>query len=358
MVEAVVWARCATPAHLAVVAALDARLQASGEDVHFVATTDPQPEGRRGVRAHLAQIDPMLLLWVGGTLDSQTLGAAEEARVPVVVIDAEAADVAEFGSRWFRSRRKAALGHLRTAFTRDQAGRTAFVNAGAPPDRTFAVGVLEDPPAVLPHDEDDRRDLAESLRNRPVWLATQTEPADVPSLAAAQRHAARRSHRLLLVAVAANAGEGQELVDRFQALGLPASLRSSGTPPDEGLQVHVVDVAGELGLWLRLATVAFAGGTLTQSAAQDPFEVAALGAVLIHGPRTTPFTARYDRLVRAGATLQIDGAAALGRAVEALLSADRVAAMATAGWDVTSRGAEATDRIVGLIRARLDEAGL
>ncbi|MCF7698798.1 3-deoxy-D-manno-octulosonic acid transferase [Loktanella sp. M215] len=356
--EAVVWARCATPAHLAVVAALDARLKASGEDVHFVATTDPQPDGRRAVRAHLAQIDPMMLLWVGGTLDAQTLGAAQEAQVPVIVIDAEAADVADFGSLWFRSRRKAALGGLHTAFTRDQAGRMAFVNAGAPADRTFAVGVLEDPPAVLRHVEDDRRALAEALRNRPVWLATQTERADVPSLAAAQRHAARRSHRLLLVAVAANPADGQELVDRFQTLGLPASLRSQGAAPDEGLQVHVVDVADELGLWLRLATVAFAGGTLTQSAAQDPFEVAALGAVLIHGPRTTPYGTRYDRLVRAGATLQIDGAAALGRAVEALLSADRVAAMATAGWDVTSRGAEATDRIVTLIRARLDEAGL
>jgi 3-deoxy-D-manno-octulosonic-acid transferase len=32
--------------------------------------------------------------------------------------------------------------------------------------------------------------------------------------------------------------------------------------------------------------------------------------------------------------------------------------MAMAGWDVTSRGAEATDRIVTLIRNRLDEAGL
>ena len=56
--------------------------------------------------------------------------------------------------------------------------------------------------------------------------------------------------------------------------------------------------------------------------------------------------------------MQVDREAGLGRAVEALLSADRVAAMAMAGWDVTSRGAEATDRIVTLIRNRLDEAGL
>ncbi|MFZ3583261.1 3-deoxy-D-manno-octulosonic acid transferase [Loktanella sp. DJP18] len=356
--EAVVWVRCNTPADAMVVAALDARLRATGEDVVFAATTGIHPEGKRAIRAHLDQIDPMMILWIGGTLDGTTLGTAQEAGIPVVVIDMADTTLNGFSSLWFRSRSRAMLAHLHAVFTREQATADAFVAAGAPKARTHAIGVLEDPPAVLTHIEADRRDLAEALRNRPVWLATQTEPGDVPALAAAQRHAARRSHRLLLVAIAARPAEGADLVERFNTLGLPASLRSIDSEPEEGAQVHVVDAPDEVGLWLRLATVTFACGTLTQSAAQDPFEAAALGAVLIHGPRTEPFAARYARLAKAGATMQIDAQAALGRAVEALLSADRVAAMATAGWDVTSRGAEATDRIVTLIRDRLDEAGL
>jgi len=274
------------------------------------------------------------------------------------VIDMDGTALDSFGRRWFRSRSRGMLAQLHAVYAREQAMADAFVAAGAPKVRTHAVGVLADASAVLPHVEADRRDLADALRNRPVWLATQTEPADVPALAAAQRQAARRSHRLLLVVMAARVSDGPELVTRFGALGLYASLRSAVAEPEEGTQVYVVDMPDELGLWLRLATIAFAGGTLTQSAAQDPFEVAALGAVLIHGPRTQPFTSRYDRLARAGATLQIDNQAGLGRAVEALLSADRVAGMAMAGWDVTSRGAEATDRIVTLIRDRLDAAGL
>ena len=353
----VVWARCAAPADAAVIAALDARLKANGEDVDFAFTTAVHPDGKRAVKAHLDRIDPMLILWIGGALDGATLSAAQDAQVPIVVIDMDGSALTGFASRWFRSRSRIMLAQLHAVFAREQAMADAFVAAGSPKVRTHAVGVLEDPPAVLPHIEADRRDLAEALRNRPVWLATQTEPADVPALAAAQRHAARRSHRLLLVAVAARPADGTELLARFNALGLPAGLRSSDSEPEEGAQVYVVDAPDELGLWLRLATIAFAGGTLTQSAAQDPFEAAALGAVLIHGPRTQPFAPRY-RLSRAGATLQVDNQAALGRAVEALLSADRVAAMATAGWDVTSRGAEATDRIVTLIRDRLDAAGL
>ncbi|WP_394151838.1 3-deoxy-D-manno-octulosonic acid transferase [Loktanella salsilacus] len=356
--EAVVWARCATPADAAVIAALDARLKATGEDVGFAITTQDHPEGRRAVRAHLAKLKPMLLLWIGGPLDTTTLSEAKEAGVPIVVIDLDETALDGIVSRWFPSRSRGILSQLHTVYTREQACADAFIAAGAPADRTFAVGLLEDPPAVLPYIESDRRDLAESLRNRPIWLATQTEAADVTALAAAQRLAARRSHRLMLVAVAARAEDGPALVSQFEAQGLPASLRSLTSEPEEATQVHVVDTPAELGLWLRLATVAFAGGTLTQRAAQDPFEAAALGSVLIHGQRTAPYTARYDRLARAGATLQVDGEAGLGRAVEALLSADRVAAMAMAGWDVTSRGAEATDRIVTLIRNRLDEAGL
>ena len=356
--EAVVWARCATPADAAVIPALDARLKADGEDVTFAVTTGAHPDGKRGVRAHLGHVDPMLILWIGGALDGATLSAAQEAQVPVVVIDMDGTALDGFASRWFRSRSRAMLAELHAVFAGDRATAEAFVAAGSRRPVTHAIGVLEDPPAVLPHIEADRRDLAEALRNRPVWLATQTEPADVPALVTAQRQAARRSHRLLLVAVAARPRDGADIVARFAALGLSAGLRSTDSEPQEGAQVHVVDVPDELGLWLRLATIAFAGGTLTQSAAQDPFEAAALGAVLIHGPRTQPFAARYDRLARAGATLQIDNQAALGRAVEALLSADRVAAMAMAGWDVTSRGAEATDRIVTLIRDRLDAAGL
>ncbi|SEN59380.1 3-deoxy-D-manno-octulosonic-acid transferase [Loktanella fryxellensis] len=358
MVEPVVWARCATPAHAAAVAALDARLRADGEDVTFAVTHDPQPEGRRTVTAHLDRLSPMMMLWVGGALDAAVLATVTEAKVPVIVIDADASALDGFVNRWFPSRSRAILSRLRAVYTRDPMAAAAFVAAGAAPNRTHAVGLLEDPPAVLPHVEADRRALADILRSRPLWLATQAELGDVATLAAAQRHAARRSHRLLLAVTTAVPGAGSAFVAGFEALGLPASLRSESCAPDENVQVHVIDAAEEIGLWLRLATVTLAVGTLTQSAAQDPFEAAALGSVLIHGPRTAPFAERYDRLARAGATLQVDNAAGVGRAVEALLAADRVAAMAMAGWDVTSRGAEATDRIVTMIRQRLDEAGL
>ena len=58
----------------------------------------------------------------------------------------------------------------------------------------------------------------------------------------------------------------------------------------------------------------------------------------------------------AGAARVVLNGAELGRAVEALLAPDRVALMAHAGWDVATRGAEVTNRIVDLIHEAVSRA--
>jgi 3-deoxy-D-manno-octulosonic-acid transferase len=56
----------------------------------------------------------------------------------------------------------------------------------------------------------------------------------------------------------------------------------------------------------------------------------------------------------AGASREIASPTELGEAVEGLLNPDRAAAMAHAAWAVCSTGAEATNRVVDLIRRHLD----
>ena len=59
-------------------------------------------------------------------------------------------------------------------------------------------------------------------------------------------------------------------------------------------------------------------------------------------------------MARAGASREITGPANLGETVEELLNPDRAAAMAHAAWEICSTGAEATNRVVDLIRRHLD----
>ncbi len=137
--------------------------------------------------------------------------------------------------------------------------------------------------------------------------------------------------------------------------GLRVAQRAEGDEPEDGTQVYLADGPAEMGLWLRLAPVAFLGGTLPNGpGSRDPFEAAALGVALIHGPATASHGEHWARLDTAGASRIVLNGQELGRAVEALLSPDRAAAMAHAGWDVATKGAEVANRVIDLIREALE----
>ena len=142
--------------------------------------------------------------------------------------------------------------------------------------------------------------------------------------------------------------------------GLRVALRAEGAEPEDRTQVYLADGTSEMGLWLRLAPLTFLGGTLARGpGGRSPFEAAALGSALLHGPVTAPHKEAWLRLETAGATRAVSNAAELGQAVEALLAPDRAAAMAQAGWDVATEGAEVMNRVADLVEElifRQDEA--
>ena len=69
-----------------------------------------------------------------------------------------------------------------------------------------------------------------------------------------------------------------------------------------------------MGLWYRLAPVALVGGSFGPVEGHNPWEAAALGCAILHGPRTENFSADYNELDGAGAVLAIS-AETLGAAL-------------------------------------------
>ncbi|MBS1302323.1 hypothetical protein [Loktanella sp. SALINAS62] len=332
-------------------------LAADGDAVTLVLTGamgQAHPIGKRDARSYIDAQRPVLLVWLGGTLDLGTLQAAADAGLPVVMVNMDDSALSPIMGFWSRGRARAILARTRYMLTVNEHAAAAFRAAGVPQARLRAGVRLEEPVSVLPYDEDDRREISDALNNRPVWLATKVTMDMVDSLIAAQRHATRRAHRLLLVVEAAQGLDGQMLVNAFNDQRLLTDRSSRTRIPQEANQVHVADSDGDLGLWLRLASVTFAGGTFSKVKAQDPFEIATLGSGLVHGPVTNPYGLRYARLDAAGAARPIADWTVLGRTVEDLLAPDRVAKLVTAGWDVASQGAEAAEIVVSQIRDAVD----
>ena len=115
--------------------------------------------------------------------------------------------------------------------------------------------------------------------------------------------------------------------------------------------------SAELGLWYRLASVTYMGGTLTNGAgvARHPFEPAALGSAIVHGPHLSAQAAEWQGLDRAGGARRIHAASALPAAIEDLSAPDAAARLARSAWEVSTAGAEITRRIADAILSDLPE---
>jgi 3-deoxy-D-manno-octulosonic-acid transferase len=207
---------------------------------------------------------------------------------------------------------------------------------------------------VLPCNERERRDLAATLGSRPVWLAGDLPMAELPEVIAAQRAASRSAHRLLVIVAPRDGADGPAMARRMAEAGLRVTARADGAEPEEAAQAYLAEGTGEMGLWLRLAPLSYVGGTLAGPGGRNPFEAAALGSAILHGPRTAPWETHWQRLAAAGAARLVRTGAELGGAVESLLAPDRVAAMAHGAWDVATQGADAVARAADVIREALD----
>jgi 3-deoxy-D-manno-octulosonic-acid transferase len=148
---------------------------------------------------------------------------------------------------------------------------------------------------------------------------------------------------------------GPEIAEMLRAQGWRVELRSEGNEPNSETDIFVADTLGEMGLWYRLAPVSFLGGSLAEIGGHNPFEPAALGSAILHGPHVESAKEVYDMLSAAGASRMVKDSQELASAVIHLLEPQNAAEMAHAAWEVTSSGAEATDNALSVLQNILDE---
>ncbi len=248
------------------------------------------------------------------------------------------------------------LDHFEAFLLPSAAEAQAFHGAAVDPGRTHVTGPLSDTALALPCSEDALSKLKEQLGSRPIWLASRVTLDELDAVEAAQRRTIRAAHRLLVVIIPRVLEDGPDIAGALETQGWSTAVRSRGEPPSETVQVYIADAGDEMGLWYRLAPITFLGGTLSDEVEPaDPFEPAALGSAIVHGPVTGAAMVRFDRLSAADASVQISDGDALGDAIFRLLSPDKAAVLAHAGWGLTSESAHVVERLAEMIDIRLDQ---
>ncbi len=182
-------------------------------------------------------------------------------------------------------------------------------------------GNLKDAAPPLPVDPAELERWRAALDGRRVWIAASTHAGEEEVVARADAAVRASVPELLTVLVPRH----PERADAIAAALARRDLRrlADAGPPGPQTNILVVDRFGALGLFYRLAEVAFVGGSLIPHGGQNPLEPARLARPVLFGPHMTNFAEAAAALLAAGAAREVD-AGGLAEAVGAWL-ADGVA---------------------------------
>ncbi len=369
----VIWFHVPRDSALPAIEHLIARMVLADHDLHFVVTTTSPalpPEQisrnchyvstpfdrRKTITDFLTHWRPNVAIWVRGNLNSFQVADIAARGMPLFLMDATVEGLKDFRGLVATWRAKAMMRRFDRCLAVDEDAANRLRSLGAQSWRVEVTGTLEEGTAALPHDEDDRRDLAEALATRPVWTAIHAPADEIGFLLDAHKEAVRKSHRFLLILRPTPDQDCAALIETAGKAGLSAALRSDVYIPGEDQQVLIADLPEERGLWYRVAPITYLGGTFAFTPPRNPFEAAALGSAIIHGPNISRFRSNFERLAEAHATVALTAPDHLGATLGDLTFPERAARLAHAAWDVTSSGAEVTDRIVALLQTALPQS--
>jgi 3-deoxy-D-manno-octulosonic-acid transferase len=368
-----VWAHAASVGESLALLPLIARARSLRPDAHVLVTTgtvtsarllaDRLPAGafhqyvpvdrRPYVRRFLDHWRPDLVLWSESEFWPNLVSEPAARGIPMVLVQGRVSDRSLAG--WRRSpaliRRLLAGFALCLAQSEDDARRLEALGAC----RVACRGNLKFATPPLPADDDEFARLAATLTGRPRWLAASTHPGEEKLAARVHQHLKKNYPGLLTLIVPRHPERGPAIAEELRALGLAVVRRSLAETIAPTTDIYLADTLGELGLFYRLAAVAFVGKSLVPLGGQNPLEPARLGCAVVHGPHMTNFADIIRRMTAAGASLEVADEVALAATVDRLLSDEPARArLAVAAQAFAAAEGGALDAAIAELKPYLD----
>ncbi len=305
----------------------------------------------------LAHWQPNAGVWLESDLWPNLLLAAEGRRLPLLLANARLS--ATSFRRWQRLPDTAArlLRVFSAILAQDDLAASRFATLSGHP--VTAAGNLKDDAPPLPCDPKALAALQASVAGRPLWLAASTHPGEDSLILAAHLRVQQTFPDLLTIIVPRHPHRGADIAAEAARCGLRAAQRSRHAALAATTQVYIADTMGELGLFYRLAGVAFIGGSLVPHGGQNILEPALLDTAILHGPHLCNFSDILATFTACGGSRTVGDAATLAEAVALLLQtpAERDK-MATAARTAAASRQGATDKTLAVLQCLLQSAGL
>ena len=355
-----IWAHAATPAALDAMLEVLMRAQMIEPSLSYVlsAPTSEYVFDSAVVRLQeadlqlgqdfLKKMSPDLCLWADDSISKPLFGLIQRFPIQIILINAK---TQKLRSRTWLLRKTVARQALRPvayAFVETVEANRHLRNLGLAARNIEVLGQFLGGVVAPGCDEAERDRLGEILTGRPVWFAHQVPSPEIKIVLQAFLQAQRRAHQMLLIFDLADPSNEAELMEICKELDLITHARAVEGEPNSRTQIFLTEDCSDTGLWYRLASVSYMGGSFSGSNLPNPMIAAALGSAVVHGPDVIYFQYAYARLCEAGATRPLQYVGDLSQRVAELMEPDQCAVMAEKGWRVVSEGAVITDRLVEL----------
>jgi 3-deoxy-D-manno-octulosonic-acid transferase len=291
---------------------------------------------------------PDVGLFVDSDLWPNILMSAAERKIPLALVNARISAKSAEGWKRAPQTAQALLSAFDAILAIDPEVAARFASLGG---RNVQVsGSLKADAPPLPANPGKLEALQDAAGARPIFLASSTHAGEDETILPAH-DMLRKSHPdLLTVIVPRHPDRGEEIA--MLCGSRPVKRRARGELPDSGTAIYVADTMGELGLFYRLAKIAFMGGSLIAHGGQNPLEPARLDCAVMAGPHTENFTAAYDAIFEAQGGGRVITSADIAALASRVLSEP---AMAKTMIEGAARGAAALGGAVGKTRAFVEE---
>ncbi|MGB3316905.1 MAG: glycosyltransferase N-terminal domain-containing protein [Albidovulum sp.] len=270
---------------------------------------------------------PAALVVVENELWPERLTACAARGIPVFVIGARMS--ATSARNWARfpglaRRVMESIGYLSA---QDTASDARFRVLGLAPDRIGPVANLKSAARAKP---------TEATLPFPRWatlLAASTHEGEEEIVLAAFARAHAENPELRLILAPRHPRRRDQVERLIAATGLASATRSRGGIPGPDTVIYHADTMGEMDLWYAAAGMTFVGGSVVDKGGHTPFEPAAHGTAILHGPHTTNSAPAYDALHASGASVEVRNSEDLSAAILRLADPDAQMALARKASD-------------------------
>lgn len=304
----------------------------------------------RAVRRFLDHWRPDLAIFTESEIWPTTIVEMGARRIPQVLVNARMSD--RSFARWSQAPTlaQALFDNISHVIAQSDEDAERFRALGARP--VTVSGNLKVETGGVPCDETELAIWQLQVADRPTWVAASTHAGE--EAVAINVHRMLKPHMpdLLTIIVPRHPDRGKEVAALARDAGLYLSRRGVNDQIMPDTDIFLGDTIGEMGMYLRLASVAFMGRSLATGGGQNPLEPAQTGTAILSGKAVFNFRDSYRNLLAAGAARLVRDEAMLAANVEfLLLNPLEREKMALAAYDVLDNMRGALDRTVEVLDA-------